>query len=249
MRSARPGYPAGVSSSRTGAAGILTVSAALALALLPAAGAAAHDALESSSPAAGESITTDPGTLSLTYSDTLMAIGETTDGFAVQVTDAEGMHYESGCVAIADSSVTTPIALGDAGGYSVTWQVVSSDGHPTSGQYEFDYSPASLEGAHEGLTDPAVCGEPWAGEPDGAGAPAGETTTAAPSAPETVAGSAVTPTPAADTADTTAVDLDVSATALPGWVVVLIVLAGLGVLAAIVVLVLRRMRSGGDDAR
>jgi methionine-rich copper-binding protein CopC len=249
-----------VSSSRTGAAGILTpaltmtgtIALALALALVPAAGASAHDALESSAPAAGESITTDPGTLSLTYSDTLMAIGETTDGFAVQVTDAEGMHYESGCVAIADSSVTTPIALGDAGGYTVTWQVVSSDGHPTSGQYEFDYSPATLDGAHDGLTDPAVCGEPWAGEPDSA--PADEPTTAASPAPVDEAGSAATPTPAAETSDSdsssaSAVDADLSAAALPGWAVVLIVLAGLGVLAAIVVLVLRRMRAGGDDRR
>ncbi|MCS5723602.1 copper resistance protein CopC [Herbiconiux sp. CPCC 203407] len=242
-----------MSTSRAGAAGILTpalaTAAAFALALVPAAGASAHDALESSSPAAGESVTADPGTLSLTYSDTLMAIGETTDGFAVQVTDAEGMHYESGCVAIADSSVTTPIALGDAGGYTVTWQVVSSDGHPTSGQYEFDYSPATLEGAHDGLTDPAVCGEPWAGEPDGAGAPAGEPASEVPSAPAAEAGSAATPSPASDTAGAAAADLDVSAAALPGWAVVLIVLAGLGVLAAIVVLVLRRMRAGGDDPR
>ena len=52
-----------------------------------------------------------------------------------------------------------------------------------------------------------------------------------------------------DSAAASAVDADLSAAALPGWAVVLIVLAGLGVLAAIVVLVLRRMRSGGDDRR
>lgn len=256
MSSARAGYPAGMSSLRTGAAGILTVMGAVALALVPAAGASAHDALESSSPAAGESITADPGTLSLTYSDTLMAIGETTDGFAVQVTDADGLHYESGCVALADTSVTTPIALGDAGGYTVTWQVVSSDGHPTSGQYEFDYSPASLDGAHDGLTDPPVCGQAWAGEPDGVGAPA---TTV----PETDAAGAETPAPtvtagpatagssdgATDGATGAAADSDLAASALPWWAVALIVLAGLGVLAAIVVLVLRRMRGGVDDER
>ncbi|MDO9396675.1 MAG: copper resistance protein CopC, partial [Herbiconiux sp.] len=169
--------------TRPRTASLLAVGAlALAASLFPAASASAHDGLASSTPADGDTLTADPGSVALTFTDELLTVGGTTDGFAIQVTDPEGLHYESGCVTISGSDASTPIALGDAGGYVVQWQVVSSDGHPTSGQYEFDYEPASPDG-REGLTQAPVCGDAWAGLPDG-------TPTAAPTA---------TPDPAAST--------------------------------------------------
>ncbi len=222
------------------------LTALVGLAVLgPVSAASAHDGLESANPAADSSITADPGTVALSFSDQLLTLGEDTSGFALQVVDAEGLHYESGCVAIAGAQLTAPIALGGAGSYVVLWQVVSSDGHPTSGQYEFDFEPASLDGAADGLTDPPVCGEAWAGEPDGAptpsAAPAAETPTPTPAASSAAAEAAdVTSAP-----DQTTVPASDSAAALPWPVIVLVVILGLGVLAAIVVLVIRRMR-GGD---
>jgi len=220
----------------------LTVILAAAV-FAPAAAASAHDGLETANPAADSSITTDPGVVTLGFSDQLLTIGADTSGFALQVIDDEGLHHESGCVAISDAQLTTPIALGGAGGYLVLWQVVSSDGHPTSGQYQFDYEPTSLEGAADGLTDAPVCGEAWAGEPDGAPTPTptGEAT-AAPTPTDTAAAGAAEVTEAPDA---TSVPSGNAAAALPWPVVVLIVIAGLGVLAAIVVLVVRRMRGGG----
>ncbi|MFB2581612.1 copper resistance protein CopC [Herbiconiux sp. P15] len=232
---------------------VLSIVGAVGLALVPSVSASAHDALESSSPAAEESITADPGAISLAFSDSLLAIGGTTDGFAVQVTDGDGLHFESGCLTLDGSSVAAPVALGDAGGYVVTWQVVSSDGHPTSGQYEFDYSPASLDGAHQGLTDPPECGDPWAGAPNGTAST--ETATPTPAEESTAAADAPTPVatagaaPADGDADVAPSAADVSATALPWWAIVLILIAGLGVLGAVVILVLRRMRGGDDDKR
>nr|WP_246306806.1 copper resistance CopC family protein [Herbiconiux flava] len=208
--------------------------------------------MASATPGDGDSITADPGSVVLGFSDELLVQpGGTTDGFAVQIVDSEGLHYESGCVTLDGSSVSAPIALGDAGGYQVLWQVVSSDGHPTSGQYGFDYEPASLEGAHDGLTNPPTCGAPWAGEPD-EGTPAVTTPSDAAAVPTEAA---ATDAPAADEAPATlqatetagpvSGELQQAGAMLPWPVIVLIVLVGLGAIAAIVVLTIRRSRGGG----
>ncbi|MGD8167800.1 copper resistance CopC family protein [Herbiconiux sp. P16] len=224
------------------AGGLAAVGVVVLLVIGSAGSASAHDALESSSPAAGDSLTTDPGLVTLGFSDELITIGDDTSGFAIQVVDSEGLHYESGCVAVQGSSIDAPIALGDAGGYVVLWQVVSSDGHPTSGQYEFDYEPSSLDGAHDGLTNSPACGEPWAGEPDG-------TPTPTPAAAPAPIATASTPVPTAASTDITLTATDApgpaSAPVVPWPLAVLLGLVGLGVVAAIVVLVLRRNRGGG----
>ncbi|WP_066040409.1 copper resistance CopC family protein [Herbiconiux solani] len=234
---------------RTPIALAATAVAALAL-LAPALAASAHDSLSGSTPAADASITADPGAVSLQFSDDLLAIGSDTNGFAVEVVDSEGMHYESGCVTIDGTSVSAPVALGDAGGYVVLWQVVSSDGHPTSGQYDFDYEPTDLFGAGEGLTSSPVCGDAWAGAPDGATTPAATPATAnlattTPATPAPDAAAADETTLATETAGPVTGDLQTPAEGLPWPVVVLLALVGAGVLAAIVVLVIRRGRNGG----
>ncbi|GAA2236686.1 copper resistance protein CopC [Herbiconiux moechotypicola] len=226
----------------------LSAAAAIGLAVVPATAALAHDDLASSSPAADSSITADPGVVTLDFTETLLTVGGTPDGgspdgFAIQVVDPEGMHYESGCVTVQDAQSSTPVALGDAGGYVVLWQVVSSDGHPTSGQFEFDYEPTTLDGAADGLTNAPVCGDAWAGDPDGTPTP-----TAAPATPtETAAEPEATASPTTDSAagdpTGTAVPL-VAGGALPWPVVVLVALVGAGLIASIIVLVLRRQRGG-----
>jgi methionine-rich copper-binding protein CopC len=225
-------------------AGGLAAAGVVALLVIGSAGSAsAHDALESSSPAAGDSLTTDPGSVTLTFSDELMTLGDDTGGFAIQVIDSEGLHYESGCVTINGSTVDTPIALGLTSGYVVAWQVVSSDGHSTSGQYEFDYEPATLDGAHDGLTNSPACGEPWAGEPDGTPTPGPTATAPAPVA------TASTPVPTVASTEAALTETDApspaSAPVVPWPIAVLLGLVGLGVIAAIVVLVVRRGRGGG----
>ncbi|WP_382304934.1 copper resistance protein CopC [Herbiconiux sp. UC225_62] len=228
------------------AGGLAAVGVVVLLTIGSGGAASAHDALESSSPAAGDSLTTDPGSVTLTFSDELLTLGDDTGGFAIQVVDSDGLHYESGCVTIEGSTVGTPIALGVASGYVVSWQVVSSDGHSTSGQYEFDYEPTTLDGAHDGLTNPPVCGEAWAGEPDGTPTPTPEAGAPAPIA------TASTPVPTVDSADvseTTDAPSPASASVVPWPVAVLLGVVGLGVIAAIVVLVLRRSRGGGYGAQ
>ena len=127
--------------------------------------ASAHDALVSSSPAADESVETVPAELTLTFSAKLIDGDGATE---VVVTDPSGASVTDGDATVDGAIVTQPLrASGPAGEYHVVWKVVSSDGHPTSGEYSFTVTVGD---------DGAATGSPSA-------AP----TTAAPTAEQTVA--------------------------------------------------------------
>ena len=119
--------------------------AALALAgtvvLGTAAPAQAHNFLVSSTPAAGELVTTLPEAISVTTNGPLLDLSGTGAGFAIQVTDAAGTFYGDGCLTVSGASLSTPAALGAAGTYRVVWQVVSEDGHTVSDEFTFEWSP------------------------------------------------------------------------------------------------------------
>ncbi|PRA80123.1 copper resistance CopC family protein, partial [Microbacterium sp. MYb66] len=97
--------------------------------------ASAHDALVSSSPAADESVETVPTELTLTFSAKLIDGEGATE---VVVTAPDGTSVTDGAAAVEGAIVTQPLqGAGPAGEYHVIWKVVSSDGHPTSGEYSF----------------------------------------------------------------------------------------------------------------
>ena len=106
-----------------------------------AAPAQAHDYLVSSTPKAGETLTTLPKAFTITTNDVLLNIDGTGAGFGLQVTDSVGKHYGDGCVAIEGTSMSTAAALGTAGAYTVTWQAVSTDGHTVSDSFGFIWQP------------------------------------------------------------------------------------------------------------
>jgi methionine-rich copper-binding protein CopC len=116
----------------------------------------AHDGLVSSTPAAGEVVTEVSG-LTLTFSEVLLDLGGGSNAFALRVSDVDENYYESGCITLDGSTVSSDAALGAAGEYEVLWQVVSSDGHPTSGSYSFDYQPSPGTPEASGSTSPASC--------------------------------------------------------------------------------------------
>lgn len=97
--------------------------------------ASAHDALVSSSPAADESVETVPSVLTLTFSAKLIDGEGATE---VVVTAPDGTSITDGDATVEGAIVTQPLqGAGPAGEYHVIWKVVSSDGHPTSGEYSF----------------------------------------------------------------------------------------------------------------
>ncbi|WP_261166362.1 copper resistance CopC family protein [Microbacterium sp. Marseille-Q6965] len=189
------------------------IAALLALSLATATPAFAHDTLVSTDPAAGSTVENMPAELTLTYSAELLDAG---DGTAVEVLSPSGADAAAGEPALAGAVVTVPLAeAAEAGEYTVTWRVVSSDGHPIDGTFSFTVAQP---------TAPQPTPEP----------------TQSPDESET----ADTPTPIAttDPSDGTAEDGDSFARNLPWIVGGLLLAAGGGAVVAVLVARSRRGR-------
>jgi methionine-rich copper-binding protein CopC len=132
----------------------LAGGAALVLALGAPLSASAHDSLSSSTPAAEATVTDPLSQVDLTFAGVLLDFGEGQRSTAIQVRQGD-RYFETGCARISEKTASAPVALGAAGTYEVVWQVVSSDGHPTSGSYSFTYSPSVGTEASAGAAKPA----------------------------------------------------------------------------------------------
>ena len=131
---------------RRGAVAAVIVTAAVGAAFGGAQAASAHDSLVSATPSADETVST-ASEVELTFSANLLGAD---GGNEVIVVGPDARHYETDCAALAGPTITTPVQLGPGGEYQVTWRAVSSDGHPISGTYAFDYTPAAGEPAASG---------------------------------------------------------------------------------------------------
>lgn len=131
--------------------------------------ASAHDSLLASSPEADATVDTLPSALTLTFSAKLIDGDGATE---VVVTDAAGTSVTDGAATVDGAIVTQPLVTeAAAGAYRVVWKIVSSDGHPTSGEFAFT------------VANSTVADQPT------------ETPAATPTAAETISPTAETPTP------------------------------------------------------
>jgi methionine-rich copper-binding protein CopC len=123
--------------------GFMLGSFVFSAALLGLAGpAAAHDAAESSTPAQGTTVPAPPDQVSVTYSNKPLGIGA-----SFSVKDSSGIEWAQGPVEIVDNVASQSLRPGGpAGGYTVSWRVVSSDSHPIEGTFSFT-AAAAAEGA------------------------------------------------------------------------------------------------------
>ncbi|WP_164545207.1 copper resistance CopC family protein [Antribacter gilvus] len=115
----------------------------LMLFVLPQAPAWAHDQLLSSTPGDGKTITALPPEIILTLSEAPLATGA-----QVVITAADGDMVPTGTISVdeATARVTVPVTgQGPSGAYTVAWHVVSSDGHPIEGAFEFSLEPTDAE--------------------------------------------------------------------------------------------------------
>lgn len=133
------------------------VFAAVALAGGVAAPAFAHAALTGTSPETGANAT-EITAVSLTANEELLDLGDG-EGFVFAVTDADGHFYGDGCVTVDGTSASMPVQLGTAGDYTVAYRVVSADGHPIEGSWQFTYSPTPDSVAGTAYVAMPVCGE------------------------------------------------------------------------------------------
>ncbi|GEK80834.1 copper resistance CopC family protein [Agrococcus baldri] len=141
-------------------------AAAAALILLP-----AHASMIGSTPAAGDVVTEQPGTISVVMNEEILTVDGATGSNAIQVTDAAGLYYGDGCLTVEGDTVSLDAELGEAGDYAMTFQVVSADGHPVSDTIDFTFDPAEGEAGQPGAAEAPVCGAA-AAEEGSEGAPA-----------------------------------------------------------------------------
>lgn len=178
------------------------IAAATALALAPGAAADAHDYMVGSDPAADATVTTALNAVTLTFDDRVLDLSGTGSTNLLTVTgpDSARRHFETGCATVADTKLSAPVALGPAGRYTVTYQVVSADGHTVSSAYTFAYRPPAGTSAAAG-SDTAPCGGSGGGGGGGSASSPGTTTGAGGGAGAPTASTRQPTVPASDGAD------------------------------------------------
>jgi methionine-rich copper-binding protein CopC len=118
----------------------LTAIAAMLAAVFVVSGAQSargHDYLVSASPAADATVESPLTSVSLTLSEAPLEGLDTSSYITVVAADGRTASAEE--VTVEGSTLSVPVTFGNPGIYTVTWQTVSSDGHPISGSYSFTW--------------------------------------------------------------------------------------------------------------
>ncbi|BAJ73092.1 uncharacterized protein, homolog of Cu resistance protein CopC [Microbacterium testaceum StLB037] len=158
------------------------VLAVVALFVLPAAPAFAHDELVSTDPAADAVLDALPGQITFTYSADIL----TEEGTAVvEVTDADGASLTEGAPVVSGTDVTQTLAGAASGPVTVVWRVVSSDGHPIDGTFSFTVNaasptPTATTATPTAAPTPSETALPTTATPDATATPSETVSTASP---------------------------------------------------------------------
>jgi methionine-rich copper-binding protein CopC len=112
--------------------------------------ALAHDEVLSTDPADGAVLDALPEAITLTFSGVLLDGDGTTE---IVVTDASGTDLTGGEPLLDGVRVTQPLTGAASGSVEVAWRVVSSDGHPISGEFSFAVGDASSPVSETPATD------------------------------------------------------------------------------------------------
>jgi methionine-rich copper-binding protein CopC len=115
----------------------LTTSAVLvvSLALAPTMPAQAHAQLLVSTPAAGSVVYKWPSTVTITFDDDLIVFE---DANQLVVTDSKKRRVDAGISVVTGASLSVSLKKAKRyGKYTVTYRVISADGHPVSQSYPF----------------------------------------------------------------------------------------------------------------
>jgi methionine-rich copper-binding protein CopC len=116
-------------------------------AIIPSQAAFAHAELETSNPEANSVIGAAPQVVSLTFGEKLMVIADQADANQVEVTDGANNRVDNGDYQVTGEVLTVSLKPEQADGtYKVTYRVVSEDGHPIEGVYEFDVNGMARSG-------------------------------------------------------------------------------------------------------
>lgn len=148
---------------------LLLTTAALALGI--AAPASAHAALTSSSPADGAELEEAPAEIVLEFNEDIQDIGN-----EIVVLDSEGTPVADGDPVVDGPTVTQAVTGGAAGTFTVTWRVVSADGHPISGDLSYEVAPTDPTTASpEATTEASTATTTEAATTEASAAPSSDT--------------------------------------------------------------------------
>ncbi|MDX2377581.1 copper resistance protein CopC [Microbacterium sp. LRZ72] len=113
------------------------------IALATAAPASAHEELVSSYPQANTTINGSPDEITLSFSGELLIDMESA---IIEVIAPEGQDIATDVPIVADTWVTQHLAPEPSEGvYTVSWRVVTSDGHPITGEYTYTVEPLPID--------------------------------------------------------------------------------------------------------
>ena len=107
------------------------------LMILCASPAQAHDQLVDAYPSEGETVEAGVIDIELRFSDDVLAIGEGNEILVIGPAGEESKLQNNSCAFADGDMVTTKVDLDAPGDYTVTWRVVSGDGHPINGIQRF----------------------------------------------------------------------------------------------------------------
>lgn len=190
-----------------------------------AAPASAHDELVSTDPADGSSLPEAPDAVTLTFGEEVIELGT-----AVAIVDQAGVKLADGPLVVDGAVITRPIKEPTvAGEVTVSYRVVSADGHPVTGRFSFTVETVQAPASPS----------PSESESESASESESESESASPS-PSATSASATEP---AASPSTSPVSSESSGSAVP-WV-----LGGLAVLAlaGAAVAALRGRRAGSGS--
>lgn len=120
----------------------------------------AHDSLTDTSPSAGETVEAGQFEVSITSTEDIINLTEmSTNDLTVvgPLDDPESGIVSAPCIRVNGKVASVPVEIAKPGTYRVTWQIVSTDGHPVSGQFEFDAKNTSGYVAQGFSSLPADC--------------------------------------------------------------------------------------------
>lgn len=206
----------------------------LLLSVVGAPAAAAHDTIESSNPADGATVATVPASVTLTFDEQPQDFSP-----VIQVTGPDGVDWADGTPTVSGTDVSVPVKAGaPAGAYQVAYRIVSSDGHPVTGELTFTAEAAAAGAAATPSSAPSASTSA-SSTPTSSSAPASSSVATSTPGSSAAASSAALVSPAANATD--------SGSGVSGWliaVIVLVIAAG----GAVVAVLVRRARGGSPAA-
>jgi methionine-rich copper-binding protein CopC len=197
----------------------------------------AHAQLVDSSPAVGATLHAAPTHVSITFDGDLIDLGTSTSNL-IQVTNQSGKRLDRGATRLSGATLDVDVTgLTASGIYTVTYSVVSEDGHPVSNSYQFqlisDSAPAVTAGSSKSsIRTPLPAKSSLTSKPS-------PSLTPSRAKPPVVSTSSTTPSAEATSSSS-------SAGVQPWLVASLTLLVGIVVVAGVLVMVRRAKTRSGD---